>query len=116
MQTPEAKPVDVAIGSRYVSGGGVEGWPLHRKWMSRSVNFYARLMLGLSVRDCSGAFRCYRIECLRRVDFQAILSRGYSFQEEILWRLKRVGAHMKESPIVFVDRQRGTSKINSSWT
>jgi dolichol-phosphate mannosyltransferase len=113
-QNSGANSVDVAIGSRYISGGGVQGWPLHRKWMSRCVNFYARLMLGLSVRDCSGAFRCYGIECLRKVNFQATLSRGYSFQEEILWRLRRVGAQMEETPIIFVDRQRGTSKINSS--
>jgi dolichol-phosphate mannosyltransferase len=100
------------IGSRYVSGGRIEGWPWRRHLMSRGVNLLARGCLGLGPRDCSGAFRCYRVELLKRLDFDAIRSRGYSFQEEILWRLKKVGARMAESPITFVDRQRGQSKID----
>ncbi len=111
---PEGAPaVDVMIGSRYVPGGGVEGWPLRRRLMSRAVNCYARWLLGLKAKDCSGAFRCYRTELLARLDFDAVRSRGYSFQEEILWHLKRLGARFAETPIVFIDRQRGTSKINS---
>jgi dolichol-phosphate mannosyltransferase len=106
--------VDVMIGSRYVAGGGVEGWPLHRRLMSRAVNVYARCLLGLAPKDCSGAFRCYRVAALAKLDFDAIRSRGYSFQEEILWHLRRVGARMGETPITFADRQRGASKINSS--
>ncbi len=105
--------VDVMIGSRYVPGGGVEGWPLKRHLMSRGVNCYARWLLGLSPKDCSGAFRCYRTELLARLDFDAIRSRGYSFQEEILWHLKRLGARFAETPIIFIDRQRGVSKIDS---
>ncbi|REK17236.1 MAG: polyprenol monophosphomannose synthase [Planctomycetota bacterium] len=107
-------PTDVMIGSRYVAGGGVEGWPLHRQIMSRTVNAYARLLLGLRARDCSGAFRCYRVSLLEQVDFNEVRSRGYSFQEEILWRLKRLGATMRETPITFADRERGASKINGS--
>jgi dolichol-phosphate mannosyltransferase len=103
---------DVAIGSRYCPGGGTKDWPLMRRLMSWGVNTYARLLLGLAPRDTSGAFRCYRVSVLERLDFSAILSRGYSFQEEILWRLKRVGARMAESPILFADRERGVSKIN----
>ncbi len=113
MDPPDGPAVDVMIGSRYVPGGGVEGWPLHRKLMSRGVNFYARCLLGLKSRDCSGAFRCYRTELLGKLDFDAVRSRGYSFQEEILWHLKRLGARFGETPIVFADRQRGASKINS---
>jgi dolichol-phosphate mannosyltransferase len=104
--------VDVMIGSRYVPGGGVEGWPLRRRMMSRTVNFYARSMLRLASRDCSGSFRCYRTSVLARLDFDAIISRGYSFQEEVLWHLARAGARFGESPIVFVDRRYGRSKIN----
>jgi len=104
--------VDVAIGSRYVPGGGTEGWPLRRRWMSRGVNLYARLLLGLTPRDCSGAFRCYRTETLRQVPLDRVRSRGYSFQEEILWHLKRAGARFEEIPIVFTDRRLGQSKIN----
>lgn len=103
---------DVMIGSRYVPGGGVEGWPFTRHVMSRCVNTYARLLLGLSVRDCSGAFRCYRTSVLRRIEFDSMLSRGYSYLEELLWLLKRHGARFGETPIVFVDRQQGQSKIN----
>lgn len=104
---------DVTIGSRYVGGGKIEGWPLKRHAMSRCVNLYARCMLGLGPRDCSGAFRAYRVDLLRKLDFAAIRSRGYSFQEEILWRLKQVGARFGEVPITFVERQYGQSKINS---
>jgi dolichol-phosphate mannosyltransferase len=112
MEPAEEPPIDVMIGSRYVAGGAVEGWPLHRQAMSKLVNAYARWMLGLEVCDCSGAFRCYRTSLLAQVDFEAIRSRGYSFQEEILWRLKRLGARMAETPITFIDRVHGKSKIS----
>jgi dolichol-phosphate mannosyltransferase len=103
---------DVAIGSRYCRGGGVKDWPFQRRFMSWAVNTYARLLLGLAPRDTSGAFRCYRTSLLQKLDFASVVSRGYSFQEEILWRLKRLGARMVETPIVFADRERGQSKIN----
>ena len=104
---------DVMIGSRYVSGGGVEGWSWFRRFMSGGVNLYARWLLGLKVKDCSGAFRCYRTELLAKLDFGRVRSRGYSFMEEILWHLKRLGARFGETPIVFVDRAAGRSKINA---
>ena len=113
MESEGVPAVDVMIGSRYVPGGGVEGWGLKRHVMSRGVNLYARWLLGLKSKDCSGAYRCYRTALLAKLDFDAIRSRGYSFQEEILWLLKRLGARFGETPIVFVDRQRGTSKIDS---
>jgi len=112
MEPPGEQPMDVMLGSRYVPGGGVEGWPLRRHLMSRAVNTYARWLLGLPARDCSGNFRCYRASVLRRIDPRAVRSRGYSFQEEILWHLHRAGARIGETPIVFVDRQQGTSKID----
>ena len=114
MKREDGPPVDVMIGSRYVPGGAIEGWPLKRHLMSRGVNLYARLLLGLAPKDTSGAFRCYRTELLKRLNFDEIRSRGYSFQEEILWRLKRLGARFGETPVTFVDRVRGSSKINSS--
>jgi dolichol-phosphate mannosyltransferase len=104
---------DVMIGSRYASGGTITGWPLKRHVMSRTVNALARCALGLKARDISGAFRCYRVSLLAEVDFGAIRSRGYSFQEEILWHLKRLGARFGETPITFADRRAGHSKINS---
>lgn len=103
---------DVSIGSRYCPGGGTKDWPFKRRFMSWAVNTYARWLLGLKSKDTSGAFRCYRVSLLKRLDFSRIRSRGYSFQEEILWRLKRVGARMSETPIIFADRERGQSKIN----
>ena len=112
MEPKDGPPIDVMIGSRYIGGGAVEGWPLHRQAMSKMVNVYAQWMLGLDVQDCSGAFRCYRTSLLSQVDFDAIRSRGYSFQEEILWRLKLLGARMAETPITFVDRVHGKSKIS----
>jgi dolichol-phosphate mannosyltransferase len=104
---------DVVIGSRYIPQGGVEGWPWRRQFMSRAVNLYARTLLGLRPKDCSGGYRGYRTELLRQLDFSQIRSRGYSFQEEILWRLKRLGARIVERPIIFADRRQGQSKINA---
>ena len=103
---------DIVIGSRYVAGGGTEGWPLYRRWMSRAVNLYARILLGLPSRDCSGSFRCMRVDLLRSVDLRSVKSRGYSFFEEILWHFKKTGARFVEIPITFRDRKHGSSKIN----
>lgn len=113
MDPPDGPPVDVMIGSRYIPGGGIEGWPLKRHLMSRGVNLYTRWFLGLAPQDCSGGYRCYRVEKLARVDFDAFLSHGYSFQEEMLWHLKRLGCRFGETPILFVDRVRGSSKIDA---
>jgi dolichol-phosphate mannosyltransferase len=112
MDPPDGPAVDVMIGSRYVPGGGIEGWPWMRHVMSRGVNFLSRRLLGLSPGDCSGAYRCYRASVLARVDFDRFRSHGYSIEEEILWHLKRAGARFGETPIVFVDRRAGRSKIN----
>jgi dolichol-phosphate mannosyltransferase len=103
---------DVAIGSRYVTGGSIVGWGFKRHFMSRCVNLYARLLLGLKTRDNSGAFRCHRVAKLRELDFTKIRATGYAFQEEVLYRLSRVGCRFKEFPIVFEDRRYGRSKIN----
>jgi dolichol-phosphate mannosyltransferase len=108
----DGRPTDVMIGSRYVEGGQIDGWPWRRHLMSRAVNAYARTLLGLKAKDCSGAFRCYRTSVLKLLDFDAFLSHGYSFQEEVLFRIARLGAVIRETPITFVDRQRGSSKIN----
>jgi dolichol-phosphate mannosyltransferase len=112
MDDAGGQPIDVSIGSRYCPGGGTKDWPLKRRLMSWAVNTYARCLLGLKPKDTSGAFRCYRVATLRKLDFGRIVSRGYSFQEEILWRLKGVGARMSETPILFADREMGQSKIN----
>jgi len=103
---------DVAIGSRYVAGGGVVGWNWKRKFMSWGVNTYSRWLLGLTNKDNSGNFRCYRLEKLAEIDFQRVRSTGYAFMEEILYRCHRVGCRFAETPIVFEDRTIGESKIN----
>jgi dolichol-phosphate mannosyltransferase len=112
MDPAGGQPLDLIIGSRYVRGGGTVDWPLRRQLMSRAVNCYARWMLWLTAKDCSGGYRCYRVAMLERLNLNAIRSRGYSFQEEILWMLRRAGARIGETPIVFADRERGQSKIN----
>jgi dolichol-phosphate mannosyltransferase len=104
--------VGVAIGSRYVPGGTIEGWSLFRKFSSRAVNLFARLMLRLKTKDNSGAFRVYRSSALRKIDLAAIRSSGYGYLEEILWRLDRAGVEMIEVPIVFRNREFGKSKAN----
>ncbi|HEV8066596.1 MAG TPA: polyprenol monophosphomannose synthase [Planctomycetaceae bacterium] len=103
---------DVAIGSRYVPGGGIEGWGPLRHFMSRGINWYARLLLGLSTRDNSGAYRCYRCSKLAQINLDRVRARGYAFQEEILFHCRRAGCQFEETPIVFHDRRYGTSKIN----
>lgn len=103
---------DVVIGSRYIEGGGVVGWPIYRWWMSRFINVFARWMLRLPLHDCSGGFRCYRSEVLRRLDLRTIRCQGYAYLEEMLWRLRRGGAKFAELPITFVDRRFGQTKIN----
>ena len=113
MDAGEGAPVDVVIGSRYVQGGAIEGWPRQRHVMSRAVNLYARTMLGLSCRDCSGAFRCYRVARLRELDFAAFRAHGYAFLEELLWHLQQIGCRFVEVPITFVNRVEGESKINA---
>ncbi len=104
---------DVMIGSRYVPGGGVEGgFTFKRKFMSSGINWYARILLGLNSKDNSGAFRCYRVSKLALIDLSKVRSRGYSFQEEILYWCKRVGCRIGETPILFENRRFGASKIN----
>jgi dolichol-phosphate mannosyltransferase len=105
---------DVMIGSRYVSGGGVEGeFNFKRKCMSFGINLYTRLLLGLKTKDNSGAFRCYRVAKLAEIDLEGIQSRGYSFLEELLFRCHEVGCRIGETPILFENRRAGVSKIST---
>jgi glycosyltransferase involved in cell wall biosynthesis len=105
---------DLVIGSRYVPGGGIVNWPRRRRALSALANLYARLLLRLPVRDITSAYRCYRREVLETVDPFAIRASGYSFLEEMAWRVHRAGFRIGEVPIVFEQRTRGVSKIDSS--
>jgi dolichol-phosphate mannosyltransferase len=102
----------VAIGSRYAPGGAIEGWPWFRRFASKAVNRFARLWLGLSTRDNSGAFRVYRTSALQAIGLESIHSKSYSYLEEILFRLNRAGFRFTEHPIVFKDREHGVTKTN----
>ena len=103
---------DLVIGSRYVDGGGVANWPLRRRLLSRFANFYTRMLLRVPVGDCTAGFRCYRREVLLAVDPFSIQASGYSFLEEMVWRVHHCGFRIEEVPIVFEDRRLGISKID----
>ena len=103
---------DVMIGSRYVAGGGTENWPLARLAISRTVNSLVRFLFRMPVADASGAYRCYRVANLKAADLGATRSRGYSFQQEVLFRVHQAGAKLGESPIIFENRRSGKSKVN----
>lgn len=105
---------DVVVGSRYVPGGGIENWPWHRRLLSKFANFYARTLLRLELRDCTAGYRGYSREVLETVDPFGIRSSGYSFLEEMAWRVTRCGFSIREIPIVFEQRKAGASKIESS--
>jgi dolichol-phosphate mannosyltransferase len=104
---------DLALGSRYVPGGGVEQWGLLRRFVSEGGSTYARLVLGLHVKDLTGGFKCFRRDVLEAIHFDRVRSQGYAFQVELTYRAVQAGFRVVEVPIVFRDRQRGTSKM--SW-
>jgi dolichol-phosphate mannosyltransferase len=103
---------DVMIGSRYVPGGGTENWPWTRETISRGVNGMVRFFFRMGARDASGAFRCYRVSKLREVRLDLLVSRGYSFQQEVLYRCRLAGCRLGEIPIIFENRRAGKSKVN----
>jgi dolichol-phosphate mannosyltransferase len=105
---------DLAIGSRYVPGGGVGDWSALRRGISRGGSAYARLVLGVGVRDLTGGFKCFRREVLEAIDLDSIRSRGYAFQVEMTYRTIQRGFTVVEVPIVFRERRAGTSKMDRS--
>jgi dolichol-phosphate mannosyltransferase len=102
----------VAIGSRYTAGGGVENWGLGRRALSRGGSLYARLVLGLPVRDVTGGFKCWPREALAGLELERLRAGGYGFQVETTYRAHRAGFPLAEVPIVFVDRRVGQSKMS----
>jgi dolichol-phosphate mannosyltransferase len=105
---------DLVIGSRYVPGGGVSEWGALRQAISRGGSAYARLALGVSIRDLTGGFKCFRREVLEAIDLDSVQSRGYAFQVELTYRALRLGFNVVEVPIVFRDRRVGSSKMTGS--
>ena len=108
-----ADGADLAIGSRYVAGGSVPGWPLWRRAISRTGGIYARVMLGVPVRDATSGFRAFRAATLEAVDLDHMRADGYGFQVEMAYRVHSVGGSITEIPIAFRDRTRGRSKMST---
>jgi dolichol-phosphate mannosyltransferase len=109
-----ADGVGLSIGSRWVDGGSVIDWPRYRLFLSRGGNTYARLMLGLSVRDSTAGFRAYRAACLRTIDLGSVKTKGYGFQVDMTRRVKACGFGIVEVPIAFRERTRGQSKMSGA--
>ena len=109
-----AEDADLVLGSRYVPGGGTENWGLLRRIVSRGGSFYARVFLGVGVRDLTGGFKCFRRETLEAIDLDALSAHGYAFQIETTYRVLRAGLRVHEIPIRFVERRAGASKMTGS--
>ena len=107
-----ARRADLVLGSRYVPGGGVSDWGPLRRAISRGGSAYAKLILGVDVADMTGGFKCFRREVLEAIDFDSVQARGYAFQIEMTYRAIRAGFKVVEVPIVFRDRQAGSSKMD----
>jgi dolichol-phosphate mannosyltransferase len=107
-----ARDADLVLGSRNVKGGGTVNWGLGRKVLSRGGSFYARTLLGLSVRDLTGGFKCFRRQVLEAIDLRSVQCSGYAFQIELTYRAVKKGFRVKELPIVFEDRRVGQSKMS----
>ncbi|HXE92932.1 MAG TPA: polyprenol monophosphomannose synthase [Gaiellaceae bacterium] len=107
-----ADGADVALGSRYVPGGGVRNWGLLRRVISAGGSLYARVVLGVQVRDLTGGFKCYRRSVLETIELDSIHSKGYAFQIETTYRALRAGFEVVEVPITFADREVGGSKMS----
>ncbi|MCC3264926.1 polyprenol monophosphomannose synthase [Arthrobacter gengyunqii] len=105
---------DLVIGSRWVPGGSVVNWPLHRKILSRGGSTYSRLMLGIGVRDITAGFRAFRRTTLEKLDLSAVESVGYGFQVDMTFRVARLGLRIQEVPITFVEREFGASKMSGN--
>ena len=103
---------DLVLGSRYVPGGSVVNWPKYREVISRGGNLYARLALGIALRDATGGFRAYRREVLEAVDYPSVASHGYCFQVDLALRSLDAGFRVAEVPITFVEREYGESKMS----
>ena len=103
---------DLVLGSRWVDGGGVVNWPWHRRFISRGGTFYARLMLGIPVKDATGGFRAFRRQTLEKLPLDEVASQGYCFQIDMARRVLGAGMTVVEVPITFVERERGESKMS----
>lgn len=107
-----AEHADAVIGSRWVRGGSVVNWPLHRKALSVGGNLYVKVLLGMPVNDATAGFRVYRADALRTMGLRDVASQGYCFQTDLTWRAVKAGLTVVEVPITFVEREVGQSKMS----
>jgi dolichol-phosphate mannosyltransferase len=110
----EIAHADLVIGSRYVSGVNVINWPMSRLLLSWFANLYTRIITGMPIADATGGFKCFRADVLKNIDLERIRSNGYAFQIEMNYKTWRLGARIKEIPIVFTDRVTGESKMSKN--
>ena len=108
----EIKNYDLVLGSRYISGVNVVNWPMSRLLLSYFANFYTKIITGLHIKDATGGYKCFRREVLEAIDLNNIKSNGYAFQIEMTFKAWKKGFKIKEIPITFVDRVKGTSKMS----
>ena len=108
-----SEEADLVLGSRYVPGGGVTDWGLGRRLISRGGSLYARLLLGVPIRDLTGGFKCFRRRVLEELDLTQVGTDGYGFQIEVTYRAIRAGFRVKEVPILFRERRVGASKMSA---
>ncbi|MFD4422500.1 polyprenol monophosphomannose synthase [Agromyces sp. NPDC058484] len=105
-------PVDLVIGSRWISGGSIENWPRHRELLSRWGSAYARSVLRLDTQDATAGYRVFRADALRRIRLEDVHTRGYGFQVDMLWHAREAGLTVVEVPVTFIERIRGRSKMS----
>jgi dolichol-phosphate mannosyltransferase len=108
------RDADAVLGTRYVPGGSVHNWPLHRLLLSRCGNIYIRMALGMPFKDATGGYRAYRMPVLDAINVDSVASTGYSFQVELAWRSHKGGFRLVEVPITFTEREHGVSKMSGN--
>ncbi len=108
----EIRNYDLVIGSRYISGVNVVNWPLSRLILSKGASLYTRIITGMPIKDPTAGFKCFRASTLEKIDLTKVKTNGYGFQIEMHYRMWKMGAKIKEIPIIFIDRRSGVSKMN----
>lgn len=109
-----SKSYDLVLGSRWVEGGGTKNWPWLRRFISRGGSLYARTLLGVGIKDLTGGFKCFRRQVLEAIAFEDVESTGYAFQIELTYRALKKGFKVFETPIIFVEREEGESKMSKA--
>lgn len=108
----EIKNYDLVLGSRYISGVNVVNWPMRRLILSYSANIYTKIITGLHIKDATGGYKCFRREVLEAINLDGVKSNGYAFQIEMTFKAWKKGFKIKEIPIIFIDRVKGSSKMS----